>query len=111
MPRQARIDLAGYMSHVIARGTERKKIFLEKEDCEDFLSRFKTAFPVMELTRDLGLTYYYQDLLRGEKTCMKILRCINNQSFNNVPSSLVPSSSTSPRPLALGPKTYVKRGH
>ena len=54
-----RIDLAGYMYHVIAHGTERKKIFLEKEDYEDFFSRFKTALNKtgrVELTRDFGLT-------------------------------------------------------
>ena len=43
MPRQARIDLAGYMYHVISRGNERRKIFLKKEDYEDFLSRLKIA--------------------------------------------------------------------
>jgi len=43
MPRQPRIDIEGQMYHVISRGIERRKIFLGKEDYEDFLIRLKTA--------------------------------------------------------------------
>lgn len=41
MPRQARIDFPGALHHVIGRGIERKKIFGEKEDKEEFLRRLK----------------------------------------------------------------------
>jgi len=42
MPRHGRIDIAGQLYHVIARGNERKAIFIKKDDCEDFILRFKT---------------------------------------------------------------------
>ena len=43
MPRQARIDIPGYLYHVIARGIERRKIFIADYDYEDFLSRLEKA--------------------------------------------------------------------
>lgn len=43
MPRQPRIDIEGCLYHVIARGIERRKIFVEKADYEDFLNRLKTS--------------------------------------------------------------------
>lgn len=39
MPRQARIDVAGQLYHVMSRGIERRKIFIDKEDYTDFLER------------------------------------------------------------------------
>ena len=39
MPRQARIDIAGLLYHVMVRGIERKKIFKEEGDKEDFVKR------------------------------------------------------------------------
>jgi REP-associated tyrosine transposase len=39
MPRQARIDTAGALHHVIARGIERKKIFHDDLDRYDFIKR------------------------------------------------------------------------
>ncbi|MFH1618304.1 MAG: transposase [bacterium] len=43
MPRKARIDIAGCLYHVIARGIERRKIFLDKEDYADFLVRLSST--------------------------------------------------------------------
>ena len=43
MPRQARIDIPGHLYHVIARGIERRKIFIADYDYEDFLSRLERA--------------------------------------------------------------------
>lgn len=40
MPRQARIDIAGQLYHVMSRGIERREIFLDDEDYGDFLERF-----------------------------------------------------------------------
>ena len=37
MPRQARIDIAGLLYHVMVRGIERKKIFEEEEDKGNFV--------------------------------------------------------------------------
>ncbi len=39
MPRQARIDIPGLLQHVIVRGIERRKIFLDDEDRQDFIDR------------------------------------------------------------------------
>jgi REP element-mobilizing transposase RayT len=42
MPRQARIDTPGALHHVIARGIERRDIFLKDRDREDFVNRLGT---------------------------------------------------------------------
>ncbi len=39
MPRQPRIDIPGLLQHVIVRGIERSKIFLDDDDRQDFTSR------------------------------------------------------------------------
>ena len=39
MPRQARLDAAGTLHHVMARGIERTEIFRNTEDREDFITR------------------------------------------------------------------------
>ena len=39
MPRQARIDIPGLLQHVIVRGLERNKIFLDDDDRQDFITR------------------------------------------------------------------------
>ncbi len=39
MPRKARIDAAGALQHIIARGIERRKIFQTQADYTDFLER------------------------------------------------------------------------
>ena len=39
MPRQARIDTPGALHHIMVRGIEGKKIFMDNSDCDDFLTR------------------------------------------------------------------------
>ncbi|MFH1380151.1 MAG: transposase [bacterium] len=39
MPRQPRIDLPGYLYHLITRGIERKPIFKDQHDYESFTSK------------------------------------------------------------------------
>jgi putative transposase len=39
MPRQSRIDFSGLLHHVIVRGIEKRSIFLDDQDREEFLSR------------------------------------------------------------------------
>jgi putative transposase len=41
MPRQARIDAPGALHHIIARGLERREIFCDQRDREDFLGRLE----------------------------------------------------------------------
>ena len=43
MHRQATFDAPGTFHHVIARGIERRAIFLGEGDCEDFLWRLEAA--------------------------------------------------------------------
>ena len=39
MPRKARIDTAGALHHIIVRGLNRRKIFFDDADRDDFLDR------------------------------------------------------------------------
>jgi hypothetical protein len=39
MPRQARLDAPSVLHHIMIRGIERRKIFRDKKDREDFLER------------------------------------------------------------------------
>lgn len=41
MPRSARLDAPGVVHHIMIRGIERRKIFLDDKDREDFLSRLE----------------------------------------------------------------------
>ena len=43
MPRTARLDASGILHHVRARGIERRKIFLNDFDREDFIRRLEAA--------------------------------------------------------------------
>ena len=42
MPRRARIDAPGALHHVICRGIDRRTIFREDSDRDDFLKRLET---------------------------------------------------------------------
>jgi REP element-mobilizing transposase RayT len=39
MPRQSRIDAPGALHHIIARGNEKRQIFEDKKDYQEFLAR------------------------------------------------------------------------
>lgn len=77
MPRHGRIDIAGQLYHVIARGNERKAIFIKKEDYEDFISRFKIN---LEKTGGKCLAWclipnhFHLLVLRGEKPLAELMR-------------------------------------
>jgi putative transposase len=43
MPRQARLDHPGFLHHVIGRGIERRQIYMDKTDYEEFLERIETC--------------------------------------------------------------------
>jgi REP element-mobilizing transposase RayT len=43
MPRQARIDAPGALHHIIVRGIERRKIFYDNFDRDNFLERLGTV--------------------------------------------------------------------
>ena len=45
MPRLARLDAPGVLHHVIIRGIERRRIFRDSKDKDDFLARFEDLIP------------------------------------------------------------------
>lgn len=45
MPRLARLDAPGVVHHIMIRGIERRKIFLDQKDREDFLERLALLLP------------------------------------------------------------------
>jgi putative transposase len=45
MPRLARLDAPGVLHHIMIRGIERRKIFLNSKDYEDFLDRLGRLLP------------------------------------------------------------------
>jgi len=45
MPRSARLDAPGVLHHIMIRGIERRKIFLNERDYENFLERLETLLP------------------------------------------------------------------
>ena len=44
MPRQFRIDAPGTLHHIVHRGIERKEIFKDDTDREDFIERLSMGF-------------------------------------------------------------------
>ncbi len=48
MPRQARLDAPGVLHHIMIRGIERRKIFVNDRDREDFLERLSKLLPQTE---------------------------------------------------------------
>jgi putative transposase len=48
MPRLARLDAPGVLHHIMIRGTERRKIFLNQKDYEDFIERLAMLLPEMK---------------------------------------------------------------
>ncbi len=48
MPRSGRIDTPGALHHIMIRGMERKQIFRDNNDREDFLARLEKLLPVTQ---------------------------------------------------------------
>lgn len=48
MPRSARIDAPGALNHIMIRGMERKQIFRDNNDREDFLTRLEKLLPATQ---------------------------------------------------------------
>jgi len=45
MPRSSRLDAPGVLHHVMGRGIERRKIFIDKRDRQDFINRLAADRP------------------------------------------------------------------
>ena len=43
MPRQPRLDVPGVIYHILARGIERRRIFQDNQDYNDFINRLEKA--------------------------------------------------------------------
>lgn len=77
MPRQARLDIAGQLYHVIARWNERRKIFCSNEDYEDFLSRLKEGLGKTDnkcLAWCLMPNHFHLLILRGTRPLAELMR-------------------------------------
>ena len=77
MPRQARIDVPGHLYHVIARGIERGKIFVDDDDYIDFLSRLekkldKTGSKCYAFS--LLPNHFHLLVLRGHRPLAELMR-------------------------------------
>jgi hypothetical protein len=51
MPRLARLDAPGLLHHIIVRGIERRAIFKDDFDRENFLARLSTLIPETQTVR------------------------------------------------------------
>jgi hypothetical protein len=52
MPRKVRIDTPGALHHIIVKGIERRKIFLDDFDRNNFLKRFKMFYQKQQRQRE-----------------------------------------------------------
>ena len=61
MPRTARLDAPGFLHHVMIRGIERREIFRNNTDRENFIDRLEILCPVMllVLTTDTNVVVSY----------------------------------------------------
>lgn len=77
MPRKARMDVPGYLYHVISRGNERREIFQEELDYGDFLSRFRGLLAASG-GRCLGWclmpNHFHLVILRGERPLSELMQ-------------------------------------
>lgn len=77
MPRQARIDVPGCLYHVIARGMERGKIFIDNDDYADFLSRLEKKLDQTGSTCyafSLLPNHFHLLILRGHRPLAELMR-------------------------------------
>ena len=50
MPRTARLDAPGVRHHVMIRGIERRNIFRDNNDREDFIERLEILCPATQIS-------------------------------------------------------------
>lgn len=76
MPRKARIDIPGQLYHVMSRGIERRRIFIDDEDYADF--RDRTALWLKRsggkcLAWSLMPNHFHFLFLRGERPLSELM--------------------------------------
>jgi putative transposase len=106
MPRTARLDAPGIFHHVMIRGIERRKIFRNKKDREDFLDRLVRLLPETRTvcygwaflsnhahfllrTGDIPLSNLMRRLLTGYVVCFNRRHNRQGQLFQNRFKSIV----------------------
>ena len=93
MPRQSRIDAPGALHHIIAGGNEKRKIFEEKSDYQQFLSRLGE---ILSNTQAICYAWAY---LKGQELAL-LLGCsrtgreygILSEATQDIPGSRDPVS-------------------
>ena len=76
MPRQSRIDYPGYLYHVMARGIERRKIFIGETDYEDFMGRLEKCLRKTDsrcLAFSLLPNHFHLLILRGQNSLAEFM--------------------------------------
>ena len=106
MPRAARLDGPGILHHVIIRGIERRKIFLDDKDRDDFVDRLGTILPEAKMlcyawalmsnhahflfrTGDVGLSTVMRRLLTGYAVTFNRRHKRHGQLFQNRYKSII----------------------
>ena len=67
MPRRARIDAPGALHHIVIRGIERKAVFKDDTDREDFIERHSSLLQEM----DADAIGRYRSV-RGHRRCVPL---------------------------------------
>ncbi len=78
MPRTARLDAPGVLHHVMIRGVERRKIFRNDKDREDFIERLENLCPETQTVVMRGLLCLitpYVELNIMRVMCSSLLLC------------------------------------
>ena len=106
MPRLARLDAPGVLHHIIIRGVERRKIFLDNADRDDILDRISNILPEANMacyawalmsnhahflfrTRDVGLSTVMRRLLTGYAVSFNRRHKRHGQLFQNRYKSII----------------------
>ena len=106
MPRSARLDAPGVLHHVIIRGIERRKIFWDGKDRDDFIDRLSTILPEARMacygwalmsnhahflfrTGDVGLSTVMRRLLTGYAVSFNRRHKRHGQLFQNRYKSII----------------------
>ena len=111
MPRLARLDAPGVLHHVIIRGIERRKIFLDSKDRDDLLDRLTTILPESKMscygwalmsnhahflfrTGDMDLSTVMRRLLTGYAVTFNRRHKRHGQLFQNRYKSIICQEDT-----------------
>jgi REP element-mobilizing transposase RayT len=106
MPRHARIDIPGLLQHVIVRGIEKRSVFLDDQDREEFLSRLAmllaetqtdcyawalldTHFHLLLQPRTTKLSHFMRRLLTGYAVVFNLRHQRAGHLFQNRYKSIV----------------------